>query len=231
MITLEQVQASLPATLKKSASQELVDMINSAAVDPLIAEQIRENFISYTGVLKDGKFKTEDYISAVTYVSYKLMGDTNKEAWAKTFPHRFATLKAKGAPEKDISSHVTAYNKGRLVNMILEQSLVPTWVLNQDMYQKALNVQADLMMTANSEKVRSDAANSILTHLKKPEGKIEVDLNIKDSSGMNELKNVMAEMAVRQRELIASGVGIRTITDSRIIENEEAIDGTAKTNP
>lgn len=220
MLTLEQVQSAVPATIKRSINQSLVDTINNAAADPLVAEQIRENFVSYTSVLKDGKFRTEDYLSAVTYVSYKLMGDTNKEAWAKTFPARFATLKAKGATEKEVSAHVSAYNKGRLVNAILEQSLVPTWVLNQDMYQKALNVQADLMMNAHSEKVRSDAANSILTHLKKPEGKIEVDLNIKDNSGMNELKGALADMAATQRQLIASGVGIRTVTDARIIENE-----------
>ena len=63
---------------------------------------------------------------------------------------------------------MTSYNKNKLVNLILEQSMIPSWVLNQDMYQKALNVQCELMLTANSEKV-SDAANSILTHLKPPQ--------------------------------------------------------------
>lgn len=38
----------------------------------------------------------------------------------------------------------------------------------QHIYQKAINVQADLMSNANSEMVRMQAANSILTHLAKP---------------------------------------------------------------
>lgn len=218
MVTVDELQLALPASLKKAASQELADMINNATNDPEMARSIRENFISYTGVLKDGRFKTEDYLNAVTYVSYKLMGDVNRDAWAKTFPQRYARLKAQGVAEKDIAAHVTAYNRGQLVNKILEQSLVPTWVLNQDLYQDALNVQAMLMRSSPSDKVRSDAANSILTHLKKPEGKIEVDLNVKDSSGMNELKQTLADLASTQRTLIENGVGIKTVADSKLIQ-------------
>ena len=220
-LTLGEVQACLPANMKSAASQELVDNLNAIATDPLVAAQIRENFVSYAGVMRDGKFKTEDYLSAIQYVSFKLMGDSNKDAWARAFPQRFALLKARGASEKEISAHVAAYSKGKLVNAILEQSMVPTWVLNADLFQKALNVQADLMQNANSEKVRSDAANSILTHLKRPEAvKGQIDLNIKDSSGMNELKQVLGEMAVRQREMLEQGAPIRQITDARIIEGE-----------
>ena len=32
--------------------------------------------MSYTSVMKDGRFKTEDYAHAVAYVSFKLMGLT-----------------------------------------------------------------------------------------------------------------------------------------------------------
>lgn len=222
MLTLGEVQACLPANMKNAADQQLVDNLNAiSSGDPIVADQIRENFISYAGVMRDGKFKTDDYLAAVQYVSFKLMGDSNKDAWARTFPQRYAILKARGAPEKEISAHVAAYSKGKLVNAILEQSMVPSWVLNADLFQKALNVQADLMQSANSEKVRSDAANSILTHLKRPEAvKGQLDLNIKDSSGMNELKNVLGEMAIRQREMLSNGAPIRQITDARIIENE-----------
>mgnify|MGYP003531334263 FL=1 len=221
MLTLGEVQASLPANMKSAADQSLVNTLNAIAVDPLIAEQIRENFISYAGVMRDGKFKTEDYLAAIQYVSFKLMGDSNKAAWARAFPQRYALLKARGASEKEISAHVAAYSKGKLVNAILDQSMVPTYLLNADLYQKALNVQADLMITANSEKVRSDAANSLIMALKKPDAvKGQIDLNVKDSSGMNELKNILGQMAQQQQQLLREGAGIKTITDARIIDNE-----------
>lgn len=220
-LTLAEVAGALPANLKRAATQELVDDLNAIASDPLIAENIRNNFVSYAGVLKDGKFKTEDYISAVAYVSFKLMGDSNKDAWAKTFPQRHALLTSRGADEKVISAHVAAYARGQLVNKILEQSMVPTWVLNQDIFQQAINTQATLMRTAVSEKVRAEAANSLLTHLKRPEAvKGQIDINVKDSSGMNELKSLLGDLARHQIESMKEGTPIKMITDSVIIENE-----------
>ena len=138
MLTKEQIEKAVPAHLKSNITQSLVDLVNNVSGDPEFAEQVRQNFISYTSVLKDGKFKTEDYLNAVTYVSYKVMGYSNQESYAKTFPQRYAALVAKQTSSKDIAAYVSAYNKGKLVNLILEQTLVPSWVLNQDLYQFVL---------------------------------------------------------------------------------------------
>ena len=115
MLTKELVERAVPANLKSSITQQLVDRINSAVADPIIADQVRENFINYTSVLRDGKFKTEDYLSAVMYVSFKLLGDSNLIAYTKTFPQRYTDLLAKGTSSKDIAAYVSAYNKGKLV--------------------------------------------------------------------------------------------------------------------
>lgn len=231
-ITLEEVAAALPASLKRSVSQSMVDTLNTIASDPETTEYIRNNFVTYVSVLRDGKYKTEDYLSAVAYVSYKLMGDNNQDAWAKTFPGRHAALMQRGASPKEISAHVSAYNKGQLVNRILEQSLVPSWVLNQGIFQQAINQQAELMMTAQSEKVRSDAANSLLTHLKRPETlKAELSIEVTDNSGMNEMKRAMEIMARRQQELLQGGARLSEITDATIIEHEAQPNGAAQADP
>lgn len=221
MLTKELVEQAVPANLKGAVTQQLVDTINNVSSDPIIADQVRENFISYTSVLREGRFKTEEYLNAVAYVSYKLMGKTNKDAYACTFPNRYQALVAKGTTEKDISAYVAAYNRGKLVNLILEQTLVPTWVLNQGIYQQAINTQARLMTTANSEKVQSDAANSILTHLKKPEsaGPL-ISLEINESSGMNELKQALAAMAAKQAEAIEAGVSAKHVAETPLIEGK-----------
>ena len=212
MLTVDDLKLALPANLKTAATQSLADMVNNITTDPEMARNIRDNFVGYTHVLKEGRFKTEDYLSGVAYVSYKLMGYTNQESYKRTFPARYQALVAKGATEKDISAYVSSYNKNKLVNMILEQTLVPVWVLNQDLYQKAINVQANLMLTANSEKVRTDAANSLLTHLKKPETKqIELSLAVPENAGMDELKTLLTSLAHRQQEMIAQGVTTKEI--------------------
>ena len=218
MLTLQQVAHALPPNLKNNVTQQLVDNINNCVADPIMAEAIKDNFLSYTQVLSEGKFKTEDYLSAVMYVSFKLMGMSNKDAYSRTFPARFRTLLNNGTSEKDISSYVSMYNKGRLVNLILEKSLIPTWVLNQHIYQKAINVQADLMSNANSEMVRMQAANSILTHLAKPKevGPL-INLDLREGSGLNELKATLTQLAQQQRDLIGQGVTTKSIADQGLV--------------
>ncbi len=224
LLTLDQVQRALPANLKNSATQQLVDNLNNIAADPILAEQLRENFISYTSVLREGRFKTEDYLNAVMYVSFKLMGDSNQDAYFKTFPQRYQALVARGTPSKDIAAYVSAYNKGKLVNLILEQSLVPTHVLNAHIFQQAINTQVELMTDPDvSAKVRSDAANSLLTHLKKPEAKAELNINVGEQSGMNELRATLERLALQQQALISGGQA--TVVE---IAHDTIIEGTAK---
>lgn len=224
-LTLDQVKAAVPTTLKSSITQDYVDKLNAISNDDIIRENIQKNFISYTGIMKDGKFKTDDYLYAVTYVSFKMMGYTDKDAWCKTFPDRYTRLVAKGTTEKEISSYISIYKKGKLVNLIMEQTLVPTWVLNNHMFQEALNVQFDLMKNAESEKVRTEAANSLLTHLKKPEAaKNAVNFNIsdRDQQGMAALTQAITELANTQRTAIAGGT-MKTIDVAamKLINSEE----------
>lgn len=222
--TIDQFKGALPATLKKSVNPELIQKIQQTLNDPDMYETYRENLLSYTKVMAEGKFKVSGYIDAVKYVSHKLMGDSNIAAFSKTFPDKLAKWNAAGMASKDIASYVTAYNKSKLVNLILEQTLVPSWVLNQDLYQKALNTQAELMMSAKSEKVRSDAANSLLTHLKRPETqKLELDIGVKEDSSIAVLRQATLELAKQQRLAMEAGVlNAQEVAHSRVVIDGEA---------
>jgi hypothetical protein len=148
----------------------------------------------------------DSYVQAVKYVSHKLMGCTNIEAYTKTFPDKYQRFVQQGVQAKDIASYVTAYNKSKLVNLIFEQTLIPSYVLNQDLYQRALNVQADLMINSGSDKVRCDAANSLLTHLKMPETqKVELEIGVKEDSSIGALRQATLELARQQRLAMESG--------------------------
>lgn len=220
-LTVTEVAKALPPNLKGAATQAFVDQINNIVSDPVVADQVRTNFISYTKVLQDGKFKTEDYLHAVTYVSFKLMGMSNQDAYFRTFPARHAALVAKGTQAKDIAAYVSAYNRGKLVNMILEQTLVPSWVLNQDLYQQALNTQAQLMVNSPSDMVRTNAANSILTHLAKPkEVGALINIDMRENSGMNELRDTLTKLAAQQQDLIRAGLPAKAIAEQTIIDVE-----------
>ena len=222
VLTVEQFQAALPDKVKKSVNVELINQINKTLSEPELYETYRDNLLSYTKVMADGKFKISNYIEAVKYVSHKLMGSTNIDAYSKTFPDKMQRFAAQGVAAKDIASYVTAYNKSKLVNLIMEQTLVPMWVLNQDLYQKALNVQAELMVSANSEKVRSDAANSLLTHLTPPETKkIELNVGMKEDNSIGALREATMALVAQQRMALQAGaMNAQDVAHSRIIDVE-----------
>lgn len=218
-LTVEKVRQAVPPQFKGQINQAFVDQVNNLVSDPILAEQIRNNVVSYASVLKDGKFKLEDYLNAITYVSYKLMGYNNEESYLRTFPARHQRLVQLGTSQKDISAYVSAYNKGKLVNLITEQSLVPSWVLNHGAFQEAINTQVDLMRNALSEKVRCEAANSILTHLAKPkEGNFQLSLEVKEDSGMTELKSMLVALSEKQLEAMQGGVKVVDIAAQPLIE-------------
>ena len=218
-IGFDQLKKVLPKTLQRNLTQEMVDKFNGVICNEHERDMYRENLLSYTGVMKEGKYKIQSYMEAVRYVSHKLLGDTNIAAYIKCFPERHAKMVANKLPDKDIASAIHAYNKNQLVNKILEQTLIPSHVLNADLYQKALNTQAALMIGANSEKVRCDAANSLLQHLKAPEvQKIELDIGLKEDSAVNALRQTTLELVAQQKKMIQAGaMTVEQIAHSKVV--------------
>lgn len=218
-LTDEQFKAALPDHLRKTVNQSLIDQINLVLADPDHFEEYRDNLLSYTSVLSTGKFKMLNYVSAVKYVSHKLRGSTNIEAYVKTFPDKYQDFLTRGVSSSDIASYITAYNKSILVNKIYEQTLIPTHILNADLFQKAINVQAELMLTAKSEKVRSDAANSLMTQLRPPEvKKVELDIGLKQDNSIQQLRDATSKLAQAQQQAAKDGVmSAKDIADSKIV--------------
>ena len=206
-MTPEMFKAALPKQMRSRATPEVMDLINDALSNEFTRDQFRDNILGFTTVMQEGRWKMTDYVQAVKYVSYKVMGSTNQEAYAKTFPEKYQNLLLKGTTLKEQSAYVAMYNKSKLVNLVLAQAQIPTHILNAHMFQDALNTQHTIMNDPDvSPKVRSDAANSILTHLKAPEEKkIELEVGLKDTGELAELKTIMNNMAQLQHDQIASG--------------------------
>jgi len=204
MLTLGQVRESLPVANRNTMTQHMVNELNALSSDPEEARNMRDNFITFAQVLQEGRFKVGDYVSAVMYVSHKMMGKSNLKSYIATFPDRYANMVKINKPDKDISSIVSSYNKGQLVTKVMERAYVPTWLMNQDIFQKALNTQHDLMVDPSvSDKVRCDAANSLLTHLKRPDdNKAELKIEIAVTDGMAALEQNLRELGKKQLQAI-----------------------------
>lgn len=204
----DQFKLALPAQFRGNVTQEVMDGVNALLADPNLAEAYRERMIGHTSVLREGKFKLESYLGAVKYVTQKMMNKSNLDAYIATFPDKYQDFVARGVSQKDISSYVSAFNKSKLVTLIMEQALIPAWIGNQDMYQQALNAQFDLGMNATSEKVRVEALNSVLSQLKQPE-KTKITLDISEEVGdtMAAVRKQMQDLASQQQQYIEGGFG------------------------
>lgn len=221
VLTKEQLQGSMPKKFRHNVTDEMISFINSTEGDEF-RDVYKENLIGFASVIESGRYKMTDYINAVKFVSYKLIGDSNTIAYAKTFPDRYQRLVDKNTPMKTIASFSTAYNKGDLVHKILERTLVPVHILNMDVHQEAINTQAELMRSAKSETVRQKAAECLITQLKAPEAaKIEVDVSYSNSS-IDELRETTRALAQQQLKMIQSGaVTAEHVAQSDIIARKQ----------
>jgi len=221
VLTKQQLQASMPKKFRHNVTDDMITFINSTEGDEF-RDIYKDNLVSFADVIEKGRYKMLDYINAVKFVSYKLIGDSNTIAYAKTFPERYQRLVDKNTPAKTIASFSTAYNKGDLVHKILERTLVPVHILNMDVHQEAINTQAELMRTAKSETVRQKAAECLITQLKAPEAaKIEVDVSYNNSS-IDDLRETTRALAQQQLKMIQSGaVTAEHVAHSDIIARKQ----------
>lgn len=197
----------LPKHMRSRVTDELVNDINTLISDPYEREVYLDNLVSFASVLTTGTYRLPLYLDAVRFVGYKLAGDTNQLAYIKTFPKRYQHYMARGLSEQELSGYVSTYSKGILVNKIMEQTIIPGYIFNQGIYQEAVQRLADSMRNANSERVRMEAANNLINHLKVPEvAKVQLDVNIKEDNSIQELREATLLLAKQQKDMLESGV-------------------------
>ena len=236
-MTLEELRETVPKHVQKHITQSVVDTMNHLEAEDGedFAEHYKQNFINMSSILKSSDWTVKDYTAAVKFVSWQLLEIPDIDCYKMTFPDRYDRLMTKwtaeGLSEADvrgrkISSFVSAYKSNPLVVKIMEQALVPPRILNAHMFQDALNVQMQLAFGANSEMVRTTAANSILTHLKNPETtKIQMEVGIKGQDELQALRNEMQRLAGTQQVGIESGSNTTLEIAESTIMFEDAIEG------
>jgi len=217
-LTKEQLAGALPdKRFRKHITDKVVDIINSEP-DSELRRVFRDNTLTYSSVLSTGKYSLAAYVNAVKFVSLKLMGDKASTAYSKVFPDRYQNLVTKGASASYIASFADNYSKTGLITKIMEQTLVPTHILNAGIYQEAINTQAELMRSAKSELVRQKAAESLMSNLTAPAAaKIEIDVGYKNEI-IDDLRATTKALAQQQLKMIMNGqASAKEIAHSEIL--------------
>lgn len=218
MFSLEAIKKLVPKTQRVLITEDFVSRLEASVKDNVIADEFKNNFITYLNVLSKGKYKMDDYISAVKYVSFKLLDYSNIKAYAATFPERYQRLVDEG---HQIDAFVSMYNKNKLVLQIYEQTIVPSYVLNAPLHQEALNTLASMI---HDEDVRGmtkvKACEAILAYTKQPEViKGELTIGIEQSDTINDLREVTEKLAETYRQALTGGARTLTqVAEARIID-------------
>ena len=205
-ITRKELQDALPLRLRNRVSPGILERVHSLLDEPEIWPDYRDNLLNLGTVLGEGRYKIEDYVCAVQFVSWRLGGLSVYDAYGRVFPDRVERWEKERITEERRRSYVSMYYRGKLVVRLMEQVMVPSWILNQDHYQEAVNVQVGLMRNSASDKVRCDAASALLTHLKPPEvSKVEIGVSEGTKGVIQEVRRAAEELMSNQREAIRSG--------------------------
>jgi hypothetical protein len=230
MITKQEIMEALGRD-KTTITDELVTTMNMIIADePEVGNFIKDNFLTYTQVLKSGKYSLKQYLNAITFASYKLMNMTNQQAYIHTYPGRYERLKkrymdveglTKKEFDKKVSSYVCSVAAGPLVTTILSQVQIPTKLLNMHVLQEAINVETELMRGARSETVREKAANTLITYLgQEEENKIQLDAGFRKDEVIDQYEMAMKRMVEEQLHEIQKGADVKKIANISIMEAE-----------
>ena len=227
-VTVTTLKDLVPKRQRSMITEDLVKQLNEWNEDPKLLDSYRENLLTYIGVLKDGKYKITDYVNAVRFVSYKLMGYSDIDAYAVTFPERYERLRTEeGLTRDEISPYTSAYKKNKLVSAIYEQTIIPVSVLNNHMAQDALNELMKIGLHGRSEMARVNALSKVLDKTDAPEiQKLQLDVGVNSSDSLSDLKNMLAEVAADQLGYIEKGrVDLQTLGALKPNNPEEVIEG------
>jgi hypothetical protein len=220
-LQLSVVKKLIPKHQRSLLTQEYLDTIEASVKDSLVADAFKENFLTYAKVLASGRYKLEDYINAVKYISYKLLKFTNVEAYAATFPERFERLTKEKQPQ--IDAYVSMYNSNKLVGQIYEQTLVPTYVLNAPLHQEVITELARMVQDHEVRgMVKVKACEVILQYTKPPE-KIEgkLTIGIEQQETIADLNKVVGDLADTYRALLENGTkSVKEIIEADIVTTD-----------
>jgi hypothetical protein len=227
-ITREDIQKMLPSThMRKGLHSGTVKKVNELLANEDISDTFHEVWVNNANILNgtDNKNSLEQYINAVHFVSLKMTGHSTIAAYSIVFPERMDRHVALGRSEKTISAYVSTFNRSKLVIAIEAQAIIPLYIVNQHVAQKAINKQVQLMATA-SDTVAQKAADSLLNHLKVPEVvqmqmDVKVEQNVESINIMDQLASTISQLAQQQQMMIECGQRTALdIAEDSIIEGE-----------
>lgn len=227
-VTVEELKILYPIKVAGKVLEQAAEILNTATedMDYVMAKEFRDNCLSFIDILKNSKSRVSfaDYVNACKFATFKLAGNTDVRAYALTFPSRIRRMERDKVPNSHLYQYASIYSKNKTVVEVMAKLVVPTHIMFQDIFHQAVKVQSELMLDDKiSPKVRSDAANSLMTHLKTPEVKqAELKVDVQGSGAIEQLAEALGSLSGKQSEMLREGrYSLKDIREATIIEVTE----------
>jgi len=222
-LTKEIVTKVLPKDKKKLVTDNVIQFLNKAETNETVVNEFRENFLTYSKILQSSRYSLEEYVNAVRFVTYKMLGYSDIDSYAMVFPERYNRLIEKFNGETDrINAYSSRFKSTKLVTQIMEQTLVPSYIYNAPLFQEALLELSRIMVSSKSDIARVNAASNILQYTKAPEEKnINLEIGYKENDTIRELKSTMEQLATMQKKQLEKGMELESIAEADIVDVKE----------
>jgi len=140
-------------------------------------------------------------------------------AYSNVFPNRVLARSREGVNSDNLRIEASRYNRNMIVNEIRKVASPPVQLIHRNLLHEAILVSADLMKNARSEKVRADAAATLIRELKPADDQtINIKVNDGATDAIEELRKATETLAIQQHQSIQAGVAVQAIAESNIIE-------------
>ncbi len=178
-------------------------------------EEFAEQLVTFSSVLRNGRYKAEGYIKAVQYASYRQMNFSMTKSYRMTFPDR-CFRNGEKKPTGTVEALASIYDKTAIVQGILAQMQIPLHIMMMSERVRAANVLANLMINADNERVQMEAADKLLNHINVPETvKVELDVGFKADETLSQLNDTLNKISEIAQTRIKAGL----VTPLQVIES------------
>jgi len=193
-------------TGKKFITEETVEELKEIIEDPDYGEDFLEAYKDYFNVLEGKNWSHIQFLRGLKFFMLVESGSSVVEAYIKVFPDRLQVRIDRGQGRAEMTGEASRFNTSSLVNEIRKIASVPVQLLFRHTLIEAIGVQAKLMRGAKSEHVRQKASETLIRELKPTDDlKIALDVNVKESNAVAELKDQLLDMAKIQLDHIEGG--------------------------
>lgn len=204
----EDLKDFIPKNLTDREAKDIIEDINTfvEGIDEEFRETYLDNMITYSHVLANGKrYNLKGYMNAIKFVSLRTGGVTIVDSYKKTFPERVESALARGKDMDYVKNAAYMYSRGKMINDLMKQSLMPIYLMFQDVAQEAVMTLARTMRETNNPYAKIKAADSLLTHLKVPEAlDVKMTIDTEDTTLVDILK-ASENYAKTQHQAIIDG--------------------------